>query len=65
MLTSPANVTITATNGVALKANTAASDHGARREPPLLPHQRAQQAETVIEPELPSNSPLTWFFMCG
>ena len=59
MLTSPANVTITATNGVALKANTAASDHGARREPPLLPHQRAQQAETVIEPELPSNSPLT------
>ena len=59
MLTSPANVTIAVTNGVAPKANTAASDHNARREPPLLPHQQAQQAEAVIEHELPSISPLT------
>lgn len=59
MLTSPVNVAVTATNGVALKANTAASDHGARREPPLLSHQQAHPAEAVIEPELPSNSPLT------
>lgn len=59
MLTSPVNVTIAASNGVALKANTAASDHGARREPPLLPQHQAQATEAVIEPELPSNSPLT------
>ena len=59
MLTSPANVTITAINGVALKANTATSDHSARREPPLLPQPQAQQADAAIEPELPSNSPLT------
>lgn len=58
MLTSPVNVTI-ATNGAALKANTPTSDHGARREPPLPPQQQAQPAEAVIEPELPSNSPLT------
>jgi hypothetical protein len=59
MLTSPVNVTIAASNGVALKANTAASDHSARREPPLLPQHQAQAAEAVIEPDLPSNSPLT------
>lgn len=59
MLTSPVNVTIAASNGVALKANTAASDHGTRREPPFVPPHPAQPAEGVIEPELPSNSPLT------
>lgn len=59
MLTSPVNVTIAASNGLALKSNTAASDHGARREPPLLPHHQAQNADMAIEPELPSNSLLT------
>jgi hypothetical protein len=59
MLTSPVNVTIAASSGVALKANTAASDHGTRREPPFVPPHPAQPAESMIEPELPSNSPLT------
>ena len=58
MLTSPVNVTIAA-NSIALKANTAASDHSPRREPPPLPVVQAQQAEMGIEPELPSNSALT------
>lgn len=58
MLTSPVNVTIAA-NGAALKANTAISDHGTRREPPHLPAPQIQQAAPEIEPELPLNSPLT------
>jgi hypothetical protein len=58
MLTSPVNVTIAAANGAGLKANTAASDNSARREPALLPLVQHQATEQVIEPELPSNSPI-------
>lgn len=58
MLTSPVNVVIPA-NGVALKANSATSDHNARREPPLPPLLQPQPPEGMIEPELPSSSPLT------
>jgi hypothetical protein len=59
MLTSPVNVTIAAANGIALKANSAASDHNTRREPPHPASHQALPVETVIEPEARSNSPLT------
>lgn len=58
MLTSPVNVTIAAASGAGLKANTAASDNNARREPAHVPVLPGQPVETVIEPELPSNSPI-------
>jgi hypothetical protein len=58
MLTSPVHVTIAA-SGTAIKANTAASDHSARREVPLPISHQALPAEDMIEPELPSHSPLT------
>lgn len=58
MLTSPVNVTIAAASGAALKANTAASDNTARREHAPLPVLPGLPAEMVIEPELPSNSPI-------
>src|SRR5262245_47408731 len=57
MLTSPV-VTIAAANGAGLKANTAAPDTLPRREPQLLPNLPGQPVEMVIEPELPSNSPI-------
>lgn len=59
MLTSPVNVAIVPGNGVALKANTATSDHSARRDQQPAPSHHVVPAETVIEPELPSNSLLT------
>ena len=58
MLTSTVNVTIAAASGAGLKANTAASDNNARREPAYVPVPPGHTAETVIEPELPSNSPI-------
>lgn len=58
MLTSPVNVTIAAASGAGLKSNNATSDNNARREPPHVPVLPGQQAEPVIEPELPSNSAL-------
>lgn len=58
MLTSPVNVTIAAASGAGLKANTASSDNNPRREPPYVPMPHGPSAEAVIEPELPSNSPL-------
>ena len=58
MLTSPVNVAI-ALNGAPLKPQTALSDPHARKEQPPLAHPAPVPADTVIEPELPSNSPLT------
>lgn len=59
MLASPVNVTIALSNGVALKANTAASDHSARREPQPLPSHQVPLPQAGIEPEPTSNSLLT------
>lgn len=58
MLTSPVNVTIAA-NGVTLKPHSAPSDPGAHREPAPIATAPASPANTTIEPQLPSNSPMT------
>lgn len=58
MLTSPVNVTIAAASGAGLNANTAPSDSQVRREGPAVPIQQNQPVAMVIEPELPSNSPI-------
>lgn len=58
MLTSPVNVAI-APGGVPLKPHAAPSDPHARKEQPPLAQPTAVAPEMVIEPELPSNSPIT------
>lgn len=59
MLTSPVNVAI-ALGGATLKPHAAPSDPHARKEqPPLAQPAPAATPDMVIEPELPSNSPMT------
>jgi hypothetical protein len=58
MMTSPVNVTIAAGSVGGLKANTSTSDNNPQRHGPPLPMTRAVPIEMVIEPELPSNSPI-------
>lgn len=58
MLTSPVNVTIAA-NGVTLKPHSAPSDQGAHREPAPMATAPTPPANTTIEPQLPSNLPMT------
>lgn len=59
MLTPPVNVAI-ALGGAPLKPHAAPSDPHARKEqPPLAQPTPATTPEMVIEPELPSNSPIT------
>lgn len=58
MLTSPVNVA-TALGGAPLKPHAAPSDSHARKEQPPLAQPMPATPDTVIEPELPSNSPMT------
>lgn len=58
MLTSPVNVA-TALGGAPLKPHAAPSDPHARKEQPPLAQPMPANPDMVIEPELPSNSPMT------